>query len=220
MDKFKLFIKEQKDVLLFLGVLLMVFGGVITFGNLRQDDPYVPTITDPDPEDPDKEDPDKEDPDKDKVVLEKMLFPIEGDYEIVRYYYDTNNPGILEDAVLTNGTNFVESNGIGFAKNVDADADFGVIAIYSGLVIDVGTSTIGDFVTIDHGDGIIATYHSLKEISVEVGDEVGYGQVFAEATYSSFDINAGLHVHLEIKVDGEFVNPLSMYNQEKEQYKK
>ncbi len=218
MDKFKIFIKEQKDVLLFLGVLLMVFGGVITFSNLTQGDPYVPVITDPDDKKPIDKDPN--DGDEDKVVLEKMIFPLDGEYEIVRYYYDTNNPGVLADAVMTNGKVFVESNGIGFAKNADADEEFGVMAIYSGLVIEVGTSIIGEFVTIDHGDGIEATYHSLKNISVEVGDEVGYGQVFANAAYSAFDINAGLHVHLEIKVDGNYVDPLKMYDQEKEQYEK
>ncbi len=195
----------------------MVFGGVITFGNLRQDDPYVPTITKPEDKEPEDKEPEDKEP---QVVIEKMMFPIDGEYEIVRYYYDINNPGVLEEAVMTNGSTFVESNGISFAKNADADEEFGVMSIYSGLVLEVGTSIIGDFVTIDHGDGIIATYHSLKDINVEVGDEIEYGQVFANAAYSSFDINAGLHVHLEIKVDGEFVNPLQMYNQEKEQYEK
>ncbi len=191
----------------------------MTFTNLSNNEQVVPTITEPD-DNQDEDDPNDEDQEEKQTILEKMMYPIDGEYEIVRYYYDTNNPGTIEDSVLSNGTTFIESNGISFAKNSDASEEFGVMSIFSGLVIDVGSSILGQYVTIDHGNDIIASYYSLKDITVELGDEVSYGQVFANAAYSSFDIGAGLHVHLEIQVAGEYINPIDMYDQEKDQYEK
>jgi len=79
-----------------------------------------------------------------------------------------------------------------------------------GRVIAVGRNVIrGHYVTIDHGDGWIATYGQLMEnVLVSEGEVVRTGQVIGGVGQPSlFGSLNGTHVHLRITRDDEPVNP-------------
>lgn len=100
-------------------------------------------------------------------------------------------------------------------RAVDMLAPLGtaVSPMKSGTVTAVGSSYgLGNYVEIDHGDGIVATYASLDNICVEVGAEVTsetkIGETSETANYEFLD---GAHLHLSVTVNGELIDPLSLF---------
>lgn len=105
----------------------------------------------------------------------------------------------------------------GSHKGVDLNAPMGtsVFAAMDGQVIAVGKQRqYGNFVTIDHGNGIVTHYGHDRVNLVEVGDVVRRGQKIAEVGRTG---NAtGPHLHFELRVDGRQRNPLPFLNDEEE----
>ncbi|MDN3240942.1 M23 family metallopeptidase [Glycomyces tritici] len=95
-------------------------------------------------------------------------------------------------------------------NGVDFDAATGdpVYAAYPGTITHAGWETgFGNLVIIDHGDGVETYYAHNSEVLVGEGDWVDAGGQIANAgnTGRSF----GSHVHFEVHVNGEPVEPLS-----------
>lgn len=93
--------------------------------------------------------------------------------------------------------------------------DFGVKekspinSVYSGKVEKVETSTLeGVVVTVKLNNGMTAIYKSLSSASVKVGDSVANGAQIGVAGTMLSESDLGVHLHLELKKDGKFVNPL------------
>lgn len=105
----------------------------------------------------------------------------------------------------------------GSHKGVDLNAPLGtsVFAAMDGQVIAVGRQRqYGNFVTIDHGNGVVTHYGHHRTNLVEVGDVVRRGQKIAEVGRTG---NAtGPHLHFELRMDGSQRNPLPFMNDEEE----
>lgn len=100
-----------------------------------------------------------------------------------------------------------------------------IIASKDGTVITSHLSdTAGEYVAIDHGNGIITKYMHMYENSrrVEVGDTVKQGQIIGIMgnTGSVRPIptvdnpSAGTHLHFQIELNGEVVDPLQYVSSE------
>ncbi len=78
-----------------------------------------------------------------------------------------------------------------------------IAASYSG--------SYGNLVKIDHGNGVATWYAHTSKMYVKVGDTVKAGDVIAAV--GSTGNSTGPHLHLEIRVNGEHVNPQKyLYN--------
>lgn len=64
----------------------------------------------------------------------------------------------------------------------------------------------GNFVIIDHGGGIATAYGHNTSVAVTVGQHVDQGQVIAYS--GSTGHSTGPHVHFEVRVNGQAVDPL------------
>ncbi|MFI3327288.1 MAG: M23 family metallopeptidase [Clostridia bacterium] len=81
-----------------------------------------------------------------------------------------------------------------------------IYAVLSGTVlISTYNSSYGNYVMIDHGDGIITVYAHCSALLVEVGCTVLTGQQIAEV--GSTGSSTGNHLHFEVRVNGEKVEP-------------
>ena len=143
--------------------------------------------------------------------------------EIVKVYYSCPLVYEMEGMGYTNGDDvlFVYNSTLNVWKThegVDLIADEGTIvcAMYSGTVIDVTeTYGMGNSVTIDHGNGVIATYASLSNVQVVNGQVVEKGeQIASVSTSASYEFVDGNHLHLEVKKDGVYVDPMPYVNGE------
>lgn len=78
----------------------------------------------------------------------------------------------------------------------------------SGTVTFAGWSGgYGKYIIVDHGNGQMSCYAHCNDIAVSVGQQVSQGQVIGYV--GTTGNSTGYHLHFEIKVNGNFVNPLS-----------
>ncbi len=95
-------------------------------------------------------------------------------------------------------------------KGIDIGVPTGtsIIAVKSGTVVESKySSDYGYHVTIDHGNGVKTRYaHNSKNV-VSVGDWVSAGQLIALS--GNTGISTGPHLHFEVHINGERVNPAS-----------
>ena len=92
---------------------------------------------------------------------------------------------------------------------IDIMADYGanVVASDSGsIIISEYNSSYGNYIVIDHGNGFTTLYAHLSSRSVSVGAAVGKGQVIGYI--GSTGVSTGPHLHFEVSVGGEKVDPL------------
>lgn len=96
-------------------------------------------------------------------------------------------------------------NGVDFAVSEGAT----VSAVFSGTVKSVEQSTLeGVTVTVEQANGMTAIYKSLSDSAVKVGDKVENGSLIGSAGTMLSENDMGVHLHLELKKDGKYVNPL------------
>lgn len=101
-------------------------------------------------------------------------------------------------------------SGIDFKGKVGQE----VKAIQDGKVIDVSTDEFwGTVATINHGNGLTARYCGLSEGStIKKGNEVGEGDRIGLLGEIPIEIEDGYHLHLEIMISDEIVDPLAAMN--------
>jgi murein DD-endopeptidase MepM/ murein hydrolase activator NlpD len=94
-------------------------------------------------------------------------------------------------------------------KGVDVAAVYGsnITAPAAGRVVFVGRK-LGDglMVELDHGNGVTSRYAHCSAVKVRVGDFVSFGD--AIAAVGSSGLSTAPHVHFEVRVRGEPVDPL------------
>jgi murein DD-endopeptidase MepM/ murein hydrolase activator NlpD len=91
-------------------------------------------------------------------------------------------------------------------------SDSYIRAAGGGTVVDVGEDAVyGRFVVIDHGDGYATLYGHASMNLVQLGQQVRERQVIALS--GSTGRSTGPHLHFEVLVDGEPVDPLTHVRQ-------
>jgi murein DD-endopeptidase MepM/ murein hydrolase activator NlpD len=121
-------------------------------------------------------------------------------------------PGFITSGFGTRADPF--SGGQAHHMGIDFDANYGdpVRAAAGGVVVFSGVkSGFGNVVEIDHGNGYSTLYGHNSSLAVRVGDIVRAGQVLAKA--GSTGRSTGPHVHFEVHVHGQPVNPRKFLEQ-------
>jgi stage II sporulation protein Q len=141
--------------------------------------------------------------------LENIKMPV-ADSEatvIKKQFYDVNGTKEEQENALVSYNNRYEPNkGIDIAMK--DGKTFDVVASLSGIVKNVKEDALlGNEITIEHDNGVVTHYQSVKDITVAVGDEVKQGQALAKAGQSLLNEEAGIHVHFEIRKDAVALNP-------------
>lgn len=97
-----------------------------------------------------------------------------------------------------------------FHTGVDISAPLGspVMAAADGVIVAVGHSDVGygNYVVIAHGGGIATLYGHLLQTNVNVGDKVVRGQLIG--LEGSSGLSTGPHVHFEVRVNDQVIDPL------------
>jgi murein DD-endopeptidase MepM/ murein hydrolase activator NlpD len=81
-----------------------------------------------------------------------------------------------------------------------------ILAAMDGVVIaSVEDAQIGNYIKIDHGNGIVTAYGHCSKLIAEEGDKVKKGDLIAKV--GSTGHSTGPHTHFEVRVNGVKVNP-------------
>ena len=99
-------------------------------------------------------------------------------------------------------------------KGADIGAPVGTptVAADDGVVESVvhNNAYAGNFILIDHGNGLKTRYLHLSETLVSVGQSVKRGQLIAKS--GATGRVKGAHMHIEVLVNGQAVNPLPYFS--------
>lgn len=135
-------------------------------------------------------------------------------FQTTMSFYDASAPEEERQAAMVEHDNtFYPHTAIDLARK-DAK-DFNVLAALSGKVtVAEQTPANGYEVNIQHDDGYVTVYQSLKELKVAVGDEVEQGDVIGTAGQSELEADEGVHVHFEVLKNGQSVNPVNLIKEE------
>ena len=103
-----------------------------------------------------------------------------------------------------------KSNHTGLDISAKTGTDIKVVA--AGTVISAKyEGSYGNLVKIDHGNGVETWYAHTSKMYVTAGQKVEAGDIIA--TVGSTGNSTGPHLHLEIRVNGEHINPQNyLYN--------
>ena len=133
---------------------------------------------------------------------------------IGKNYYDYKaDSETQEKSIIYHDNTYLQNSGTDFiSENV-----FDVIAVLNGSVTDVKEDdTLGKIVEIKHENGYVSIYQSLSEITVKKGDVITQGQVIGKSGMNELDKDMGNHLHFELYVNGQVVDPILYLNKELE----
>lgn len=104
--------------------------------------------------------------------------------------------------------------GIGstYHQGIDIGAPSGTLihAAASGTVtISARHSVMGNYVEVDHGDGVMTRYEHMSKRLCKVGDTVAAGDVIGRV--GSTGNSTGPHLHFEVWINGNRVDPMSVF---------
>ena len=142
-----------------------------------------------------------------KPTIEKIGMPIEGDFVVVRKYYDMEDSKEDQElAVIKFGKRYYTSNGIGLTSK--QNQEFNVLAALSGEVVSVDESPIyGVVVTIKHENDVYTEYGSLSEAKVTAGAKVSQGDVIGVSGVCEYDSTLETHVYFKVMCGSNTYNP-------------
>lgn len=195
--KFSSFMKKNIYYFLMIACILAI-GTMITIaainGANNQEDPVI--INSPEPTDPVTNDPDPTDPVVDPIVF---TMPV-ADAEIGMDY--------SMDMLLYSST----LNQWQTHSGIDLKAAEGteVVAAYDGMVKSITTDVLnGTVIEIEHANNLKTIYSSLDaDVDVILNQLVDKGDVIGKVSSSSIlEANEGPHLHFEVKLSNEFVDP-------------
>lgn len=95
-----------------------------------------------------------------------------------------------------------------FHNGVDMAAPTGspILAAYDGEVIAASYSpAMGNYIMIDHGDGLITIYMHASAVSVSAGKMVAKGERIGSV--GSTGRSTGPHLHFSVRLNGSYVSP-------------
>jgi len=135
----------------------------------------------------------------------------DSDITILRSYYDYKADASTQEKSLIyyEGT-YLQSSGVSYGRN----EIFEVVAIKDGTVTEVKEDELlGKIVQIKHNDDTVSIYQSLGEVVVEKDEIVVKGQTIAKSGTSNVEKDLGNHVHFELIVAGNTVNPEQYFSE-------
>lgn len=124
-----------------------------------------------------------------------MIWPLPGDGRIFAYFGNRVAP--------TAGAST-------YHRGLDIGGEMGasIVASLSGTVeIAQYSSSSGNFIIINHGNGLRTAYCHCSKLLVSVGQYVKQGEVIA--LVGSTGISTGPHLHFGVSIDNVYVDPLN-----------
>ncbi len=130
--------------------------------------------------------------------IENMLWPVPNSGRITSDYGYRSAP-------VKGASTFHQGIDIGVGNLARADRK--VVAALAGVVAETGYSKSGgNYIYIDHGNGLVTRYLHAYKVYVKAGQRVERGEVIMEAGSTGY--SSGPHLHFGVWVNGVSIDPL------------
>lgn len=132
------------------------------------------------------------------------------DIEVAKNYYDYKaDADEQKKSLLYYEDTYLQNSGVEY-KGSD---NFDVVSILNGTVISIKNDNIlGNVVQIRHDNDMISVYQSLSDVKVTENQEVKQGDIIGKSGTNNISKDLGDHLHFELIIDGQNVNPEEYYN--------
>lgn len=137
---------------------------------------------------------------------EKMIKPYTNqEVTVGKNYYDYKAESTEQEKSITYyDGRYIQNSGIDY---VHKDS-FDVVAVLAGTVTNVKQDDVlGTIVEIKHENNYVTTYQSLSEVTVKKDDTITQGQTIGKSGTNKLDKDMGNHLHFEVYVNGQVVDP-------------
>ncbi|MBQ3498972.1 MAG: peptidoglycan DD-metalloendopeptidase family protein [Clostridia bacterium] len=209
-DEYKAIISRQEDELIALSAQMEEF--IRNNGSSTSDKPSSDadnSSDDADTEDDGEDDGEEEKPSSnpyldgtETVFSSGMIFPLKCSGVYISSPYGMRTHPTTGEYKLHTGTDFC-------ASGINGKT---VYAVKDGTVIYAQKhKAYGNFVIIDHGNGVSSCYAHMQDgsMTVSVGSKVLQGQPIGKVGSTGY--STGPHLHFEIRIDGATTNPMNGY---------
>lgn len=145
--------------------------------------------------------------DDNKIVIGK---PYNDDnVKIIQDYYNvSDDEETQKNSIIFYQDTYMPSSGVSYGL----DSNFDIISILDGKVTEVREDDIlGNVISIEHNNGIISIYQSIKDFKVKSGDVVKQGDIIASSSTSNISADLGNHLYFELIINGINVDPEDYY---------
>jgi len=136
--------------------------------------------------------------------------------EIINNTFPTTSPIQIDDLIVTSpfGNRIHPiTKKLAFHKGIDISAEKGtpIHSTAKGVVVEVEYSNYGygNKVVVEHNYGFETLYAHIDRIDVKVGDLILNNQQIG--TVGNTGRSTGPHLHYEIKINNELINPMDFY---------
>ena len=130
--------------------------------------------------------------------IENMLWPVPKSGRVTSLFGYRNAP-------VKGASTFHQGVDIGVGNLQRADRT--VVAALAGTVTEAGYSISGgNYIVIDHGNGLVTKYLHAYKLYVKVGQTVSRGEAIMEAGTTGY--SSGPHLHFTVCINGVAVDPL------------
>lgn len=143
----------------------------------------------------------------------KMINPYtDSSVTISKSYYDYKGEATEQEKSITVYENtYIQNTGIDYIST----NTFDIVSVLDGTVVTVKEDELlGKIIEVKHDNGLITSYQSLSEITVQKNDKIKQGQVIGKSGTNELDKEIGNHLHFEIYENGSSVNPINYLNKE------
>lgn len=125
------------------------------------------------------------------------------------YYNYQDGKDKQENSIVYYEGTYIQNSGVDYVSK----EKFDVVSCLNGTVLSVEkTELMGYVVEIKYDNDIIMSYQSLSEVTVKENDSVVKGQTIGISGKSTIGSELGNHLHLEMYLSGQTVNPEDYYN--------
>lgn len=125
------------------------------------------------------------------------------------YYNYQDEKDKQENSIVYYEGTYIQNSGVDYVSK----EKFDIVSCLNGSVLSVQkTELMGYVVEIKYDNDIIISYQSLSEVTVKENDSVVKGQTIGISGKSTIGSELGNHLHLEMYLSGQTVNPEDYYN--------
>ena len=145
-----------------------------------------------------------------KEVVTKAIKPYtDENVTISKYYYSKEDDSTRQQQSLIKYENiYMPNTGILYSS----DKEFSIVATLDGKIASIKEDKIlGNIIEIEHTNGIVTRYQSIKNVNVNIGDTVKQGDIVALSGPNKLENEKENCLHFEVYQNGNLINPANFY---------